>query len=131
MDTLASNANPSVEIEARVIAIRSLQHILRDVLDGQQGDQDRVSVINTILETLILNLNDYTINERGDVGSLVRVEAISALETLYTSNFEAVDSLEAQACYWATVRLSLEKLDKIRMVAAHCLWAGKRYPDAL
>ena len=131
MDTLSSNANPSMEIEARVIAIRSLQHILRDVLDGGQGDRDGIPVIKSILETLIINLNDYTINERGDVGSLVRLEAISALEILYASSFNAVESIEAQACYWATMRLSLEKLDKVRLVAAHCLWVGNRYPNTL
>ena len=73
------------------------------------------------MATIILNcLQNYTIDQRGDVGSLVRFEAIVAVHNAH--RYSILDSatkkqeLVAQVC-----RLAAEKLDRIRFRAWQCL----------
>lgn len=65
-------------------------------------------------------LNDYTTDRRGDVGSLIRVEAIQAVGSLLrrvsASRSPLIQSLVGCLC-----RLACEKLDKVRLQAWHCL----------
>jgi len=83
-------------------------------------------------------MNDYTINERGDVGSLVRLEALVAMTSVWDkSSINGNCHSEAMtACVWDAFRLALEKLDKVRLQAARCLQAsgvdfGNRYVDVV
>jgi len=81
-------------------------------------------------------MNDYTINERGDVGSLVRLEALLAMTSVWQRcGIEEHNGSEAMtACVCDAYRLALEKLDKVRLQAARCLQSagvnfGSRYVD--
>jgi len=83
-------------------------------------------------------MNDYTINERGDVGSLVRLEALVAMTSVWDKSGINGDchSEAMTACIWDAFRLALEKLDKVRLQAARCLQAsgvdfGNRYVDVV
>lgn len=64
-------------------------------------------------------LNDYTTTQRGDVGSLVRVEAIQAARAI-APQLE-VRSPIVFGLAKCLFRLASEKLDKIRLQAALCL----------
>lgn len=73
-------------------------------------------------------LNDYTTDRRGDIGSLIRVEAIQAVGILLqresTSRSPLIQSLVGCLC-----RLACEKLDKVRLQAWLCLqgfWESAR-----
>ncbi len=61
-------------------------------------------------------LNDYTTDQRGDVGSMVRVEAIDAVGVALKYDLlrgqEAMRELVARVC-----GLACEKLDKVRFRA--------------
>jgi hypothetical protein len=85
-----------------------------------------------IAEAILIALNDYTINERGDVGSLVRLKALDlvedagAMDILFGRAFDiseinvaAINSLSLHISN-AVMRLSLERLDKVRTRAALC-----------
>ena len=64
-------------------------------------------------------LNDYTINERGDVGSFVRIEAIEGVATVLRKSLLGLrdrQELAAKIC-----GLAVEKLDKVRWRAWNCL----------
>lgn len=64
-------------------------------------------------------LVDYTIDQRGDVGSLVRIEAIKAVATVLRKNLVSLpnrQTLAAKIC-----GLAVEKLDKVRWRAWNCL----------
>ena len=66
-----------------------------------------------------LCLNDYTIDQRGDVGSKVRIEAINTVSIILKHNLLSVDErrdLAVRVC-----GLAVEKLDKVRSQAIHCL----------
>lgn len=76
-------------------------------------------VTDDILDTIYTSLGDYTINEKGDVGSLVRVEAINAVAMLLAKdllNRSAKQKFVGRICGLAT-----EKLDKVRWRAWNCL----------
>ncbi|KAI1113142.1 tubulin folding cofactor D C terminal-domain-containing protein [Nemania sp. NC0429] len=71
------------------------------------------------LDLISEGLNDYTTNARGDIGSLVRLEAIKATKTLWQArggDHELVVRLFPQI-----LRLAAEKLDRVRAEAKSTL----------
>lgn len=73
-----------------------------------------------IAEVLLSCLNDYTIDRRGDVGSLVRMEAIDAIGVALSHNL--LSDLEPRRSILARIcGLAVEKLDKVRFRAWTCL----------
>ncbi|KAK7538299.1 tubulin folding cofactor D C terminal-domain-containing protein [Phyllosticta citribraziliensis] len=112
VEALASRCTAPFEIETRVIALRSLQLLFGSVV----VEDLRIKIAGALLTAL----NDYTINERGDVGSLVRLEALNAMESAWQMGLTAGLEVQLQL-HAAVLRLSLEKLDKVRLRAATCL----------
>ncbi|QPC72841.1 hypothetical protein HYE68_003593 [Fusarium pseudograminearum] len=73
----------------------------------------------TFLQLIAEGLNDYTTNARGDIGSHVRVQALRAVRVLWDQLDEvAVESewveTSVKALFFSTLRLSAEKLDRVR-----------------
>ena len=71
------------------------------------------------MKALIVCLDDYTTDQRGDVGSLVRTAAIDAVSTVLKRdllNLSDRQILAAKVC-----GLAVEKLDKVRWRAWSCL----------
>lgn len=71
------------------------------------------------LGMLFDGLNDYTTNARGDVGSHVRVQALRAVKSLWKDAHTASANMpwletSVKALFYSTLRLSAEKLDRIR-----------------
>lgn len=78
------------------------------------------------LPLLVDGLNDYTTNARGDVGSQVRVQALKAIQVLWENIADATGDEEwvvqsVQKLLYRTLRLSVEKLDKVRPEAQAAL----------
>lgn len=75
---------------------------------------------------MLAGFNDYTVDQRGDVGSWVRLASIDALKRLFTSqsflevsNQLQMDQIESA---WACLlKQSLERLDKVREAAGNAL----------
>jgi hypothetical protein len=110
---LTFRCTAAVAIEARTVALRALTTLVGSSTQIEQ------SVENQIVTALHIALNDYTITERGDVGSLVRTAALETVGTGWASGTLLSDGSDvSQQLYDDVVRLSLEKLDKIRSVAA-------------
>lgn len=73
----------------------------------------------SITEVLRSCLNDFTVDQRGDVGSKVRLEAIDAANVALSRNLLSLEtrrSLLAQI-----VSLAAEKLDRVRFKAWKCV----------
>lgn len=124
IELLTSRCTEKVGIEARVVALQSLQFVFEAAAVVSDS-----SLSSKISVALITALNDYTINERGDVGSLVRLEALNAVDSAW--KYGLLTGLEQEQQIIADVtRLSLEKLDKVRLRAASCLQHnGRGYFD--
>lgn len=88
------------------------------------------SVVQTILETLLSGLDDYTIDERGDVGSWVRIACVqgltSCIEDLFsasesTENFqEFLPLLKYHQAVAGILKQGVERLDNVRQEAGAC-----------
>ena len=71
------------------------------------------------LDILADGLNDYTTNARGDIGSHVRVQALRAVRSLWTSLDDIATEqtwleMSVKKLFCSTMRLAAEKLDRVR-----------------
>ncbi|KAF2019909.1 beta-tubulin cofactor d [Aaosphaeria arxii CBS 175.79] len=117
INVLTFRCTVAVAIEARTVALKAL-----GVLLSHAGTNSSSSVLpqkarDQVVNALHIALNDYTVTERGDVGSLVRLEALNTIDTAWTSGLLQGSNLE-QSLRADVLRLSLEKLDKVRTRAA-------------
>ncbi|KAF5865713.1 hypothetical protein ETB97_002687 [Aspergillus alliaceus] len=98
-------------IEKRVVAVKSLA----------TGVLPHIDVTDVILDHLVEFLNDYTTDRRGDIGSLIRLEAIQAARiVLQKESNLATRTSRVQDIIGCLCRLAAEKLDKVRLQA----WLG-------
>lgn len=106
------------DAETRVFAVRGLGII------AEQDSVARPGLTRTFFTpVLYAALNDYQTDERGDVGSLVRLEGLKSLRVLWGNGGE--DKVRAiLPCYWSVHRLALERLDKVRVQAGQMLGLG-------
>ncbi|KAF2188171.1 hypothetical protein K469DRAFT_703633, partial [Zopfia rhizophila CBS 207.26] len=120
---LTFRCTSDVGIAARPVALQALEVLLKNYFNHIPTTPLGQDVIDRIGNALHVALNDYTITERGDVGSLVRLEALTTTGTAWTAGL-IVDSKDNQELHADVLRLSLEKLDKVRARAAHVLEKG-------
>ncbi|PSN62088.1 hypothetical protein BS50DRAFT_561146 [Corynespora cassiicola Philippines] len=128
LKTLAFRCTAGVAVDARTVALKALDVLLRNchVIDGSAVIA--LDARSHICAALRIALNDYTVTERGDVGSLVRLEALATTGTAWEMNV-LQDGTSNDELYADVIRLSLERLDKVRLRAAQVL--AKRSPDYL
>ena len=111
------NLTEARNVDWRIVGLKALQLVVKGIdLQHNVGQ----TIVETIANAVHCGLNDYTIDERGDIGSLVRLQAISTSCTIFASKplhkFESSFQILHQCIY----RLSLEKLDRVRLEAARC-----------
>ena len=65
-------------------------------------------------------LDDYSTDQRGDIGSLIRIEAVVAVGV--TLQYDLItDRGQRQVIFAKVCRLASEKLDKVRFYAWQCV----------
>jgi hypothetical protein len=107
----------AMNVDWRIIGARALQLVVGSVSSAESLNSD---VAQLICAAVHRGLNDYTIDERGDVGSLVRLQSITCASTiLSTAPFRPYTDL-VQILEGDIYRVSLEKLDRVRLQAAQC-----------
>lgn len=125
--TLTFRCTSAVAIEARTVALQALDILLRSYATASKSTPPLPEdVSNQIASALHIALNDYTVTERGDVGSLVRLEALTTIGTAWSIGLfkdSSADSI-ASDLHAAVLLLSTEKIDKIRQRASHVLSFG-------
>ncbi|KGO69149.1 Tubulin-specific chaperone D, C-terminal [Penicillium expansum] len=95
-------------IEKRVAAVKCLATSILPYM----------AATDTIASNFVEFLNDYTTDRRGDIGSLIRVEAIQAVGVLLQRQSDAASrSPLIQNLVGCLCRLACEKLDKVRLQA--------------
>jgi len=114
---IISRCSPPVDVYGRVGAFQALKEVLgHPCLDRER----QVTTAKQIANAVLIGLNDVTVNDRGDVGSLVRIEALEMSISLWRFKNYLPQSI-INTLYATVVRLSLEKLDKVRIIAATSL----------
>ncbi|KMU87941.1 hypothetical protein CIHG_05708 [Coccidioides immitis H538.4] len=79
---------------------------------------DEIELLSSHLQVF---LNDYTTDRRGDIGSLIRLEAIGGVKLNLQSKFRR--SPYTHDLMKCVIRLAAEKLDKVRFEAWKCFEA--------
>ncbi|OCH86383.1 TBCD protein [Obba rivulosa] len=123
------SARGSVHIEARRNAYVSLPLILANVA-SELSRQIPADVVCQIIDALQDGLDDYSTDERGDVGSWVRMACIKGLtsvaETLFTHastlpNFEQYfPAGKYHNAIGGILKQGVERLDNVRQQAGEC-----------
>ncbi|KAI9830641.1 MAG: hypothetical protein M1819_005451 [Sarea resinae] len=110
IDALVSQSQTRAAVEIRVAAVRSLEN----------GVFPAKAITPEIRAALRKSLKDYTVDQRGDVGSWIRLAAIDAISSAW--NHGLLGSVADQEELLSGVcRLAAEKLDKVRFRAWLCL----------
>lgn len=123
VEILAFRCTAAVAIEARTVALQAFDVMLRNCRNPLSAGPLYPGVKDKIADALHIGLNDYTVTERGDVGSLVRLEALSTAGTAWETGLLNGSTYE-ENLHADVLRLSLEKLDKVRLRAAQVLEKG-------
>jgi hypothetical protein len=97
--------------EWRTLGLEAIDLIIQD-------GQSEADVMEYLVSALEAGLNDYSITERGDVGSLVRTKAIQCVQNLWKLG---QPESSQQALQDNIIRLSFEKMNRVRVQAAICL----------
>ena len=100
--------------EWRIVALHAMDLMI-------QADSIGTDVLPKLVSALDVGLNDYTITERGDVGSLVRTQAIQCVQSIWESSQPQLEPASKQLLEGNVIRLALEKMDRVRTQAAKCL----------
>lgn len=112
-----SNLVTVTNVDWRIIGLRALHLVIQDLETKSYCETERLTIMIQALHT---GLTDYTIDERGDVGSLVRLQALTCTSSLLSLNLLNLQNEQCQILLSDTLRLSLEKLDRVRGRAAAC-----------
>ena len=115
-------------IETKIHAMDSLEHVLRAraELHGRRPVDLSIAQTESISRVILTGLNDYTIDQRGDIGSTLRLKSIGAAEAFVL----AMDFSFVTPLIQTTAKLAAEKLDKLRLQAwllLQSFWKGQ--PD--
>lgn len=101
-------------IETKINAMDSLKKVLLSSLSLNKAHL-LTSHTNSVAETILDGLNDYTIDQRGDIGSTLRLKSIEAAEAYL--NAMDFGSDYSRRLVQNVTRLAAEKLDKLRLQA--------------
>ena len=71
-------------------------------------------------DAILRSLKDYTTDQRGDIGSLVRFEAVEAVHYAWKRRL-LTDKPDTRSLVGAVCSLAAEKLDRVRYRAWQCL----------
>ncbi|QDZ21898.1 tubulin-specific chaperone D [Chloropicon primus] len=137
LDCLKTKAVPcgeddGAEVEARVAAVKGITFMCRTLSDSAETEEQRKSLTGLLYDKMIPclleTINDYTIDNRGDIGSWVRHESMEAIEVSLSAlgsvageddrspSTSGKRSIETTAL-GALIKQSLEKIDRIRHAA--------------
>ncbi|EFJ25897.1 hypothetical protein SELMODRAFT_413196 [Selaginella moellendorffii] len=119
--------------EARVNAVRGLRDVCNVLANSQSQFPDDFSVAfvatlgGQVSDCLFKALDDYAIDNRGDVGSWIREAAMEALETCtvllckLSDTQSLVDERFAVRVFGGLIKQAAEKIDRIREAAGKTL----------
>ncbi|KAG2129100.1 TBCD protein [Suillus clintonianus] len=126
-----------LSIEARRNCFQALPKIIANVLPRLTEYLIGESICG-VLDALDSGLDDYTMDERGDVGSWVRMACIQGLASIFEDLFRVSGSTPGFASYLPAqryhsviariLRQGVERLDNVRQIAGHCLLRLFRIP---
>jgi len=108
---LSSIVSSDLAIETRVNAMDGLSKIVESI------DSSDTELLASLVKATSSGLLDYTNDQRGDIGSLLRLSSITVVENLPLNTSKSIGT----ALVKPVARLAAEKLTKVRFSAWLCL----------
>nr|XP_019048752.1 hypothetical protein I302_02526 [Kwoniella bestiolae CBS 10118]OCF27682.1 hypothetical protein I302_02526 [Kwoniella bestiolae CBS 10118] len=111
-----------IDIESRRAAVRSLGNIAVQRLHGEMIPSP--SQLVSILQSFVQGMGDYTTDQRGDVGSWVRIQSLVSIGNVLSTlepRTDLVSSELFQEMVGGVIKQGLEKLESVRGEAARTL----------
>lgn len=109
---LASLVASDLAIEIKINAMEGVSAILSSSVFPKSA------CMQSLLDAIQRGLSDYTVDRRGDIGSLLRTASIDAVESL---QLERLNRKATDPIVKLVVRLSIDKLSRVRFAAWMCL----------
>ncbi|KAJ7288359.1 TBCD protein [Mycena rebaudengoi] len=119
-----------ISIEARRNCYAAMPQLLLNVVP-HLSQHISVETLNALLDSLLRGLEDYTIDERGDVGSWIRIACLRGLTSfceILLPKAESVPAFEEyfpaakyQSLVGGILKQGVERLDNVRQEAGECL----------
>ncbi len=109
------------DVESRVYAIQALPHILESM---RETCADKRQLLDKTFDSLLVALDDYSSDNRGDIGSWVREAAANSCVDILGVYYEGdmfSHSVVGKLSLCKIVRLSLERIGRVRQSAGKCL----------
>ncbi|KAK5165127.1 uncharacterized protein LTR77_009224 [Saxophila tyrrhenica] len=107
----------AMNVDWRVVGIKALRLAVEATAEDAAVDEE---LAGKLMNAVHRGMNDYTIDERGDVGSLVRLQAIACTSAIF-AKLALLEQQELYELLQADIyRLCFEKLDRVRFEAAQC-----------
>ncbi|KAH9936306.1 TBCD protein [Fomitopsis serialis] len=124
-----TNSSRIVNIEARRNAFNSMPQILSSVI-FKLNEHLSPTVVCQMIDAMQDGLTDYTSDERGDVGSWVRMACVKGLTSFTENLFPEASKLDNFAEYFppakyhdavgGILKQGIERLDNVRQLAGEC-----------
>lgn len=102
-------------IETKINAMDSLKKVLLASSSFAKTQLLNTETDGFVVEAILCGLNDYTIDQRGDIGSTLRLKSIETAEAYMIAAEFSYDS--SRPLIQNVARLAVEKLDKLRLQA--------------
>ncbi len=109
-----------------------IRYVLRFELDSYNEIDVKSYILLSLFDSLLDGLNDYTVDERGDVGSWIRISCVKSLtaiiETLITrsthiEDFESyLPPLKYNDAIKGILKQGVERLDNVRQDSGLCFY---------
>ena len=113
LERILSATTPGIDVDTRVVALRGLIKII-------SCNDETEALPPAVVETIQSALQDYTTDQRGDVGSLIRLKGIEAVVAAFQKGSLQLTK-EGSNLLQKVCTLAAEKLDKVREHAWLCL----------
>jgi len=105
------------DVETRVNAIKSLPHVVAS-LGKDVGDDSVEAMLHMTLDCLYISLEDYSTDNRGDIGSWVREASATSLVAILGGHPPKAYSpsllQQARRCLCKVARLTIERISRVR-----------------
>lgn len=106
--------------EARKESVKALANVIQSIGFDEIGKMTLLDgkALDKIFGCLLLALNEYTIDNRGDIGAWVREAAMNALyKIIVTLPHDQLDEEKVHAVVSGLLQQSVEKIDRTRALA--------------
>ena len=101
-------------VEGRRNAFKALNHVLCEAATSEDAGAGEIA---SYLSLMISGLQDYSVDQRGDVGSWVRIACLVHLQAIATNHAWIFEQQQVDQILGICIRQSIDNFDSVREAA--------------